>query len=117
MLAIPSALGIHYNTGLNSGRHFHATASDFGNRQSVWVGCGLVGGILALAQSRRAESEEKTAKYMESVRHQPELLLPFLQAMPKGGDLHVHLYGAIYAESMIDWRRRTLCAWIAALRS
>src|SRR6202790_2234823 len=23
--------------------------------------------------------------------------------MPKGGDLHVHLYGAIYAESMIDW--------------
>jgi adenosine deaminase len=52
----------------------------------------------------RAQSpEEKAAKYMDSVRHQPELLLPFLQAMPKGGDLHVHLSGAIYAESFIDW--------------
>jgi adenosine deaminase len=48
-------------------------------------------------------AEEKTAKYMESVRHQPGLLQAFLQQMPKGGDLHVHLYGAIYAESMIDW--------------
>jgi hypothetical protein len=48
-------------------------------------------------------AEEKTAKYMESVQHQPELLLPFLQEMPKGGDLHVHMSGAIYAENMIDW--------------
>lgn len=48
-------------------------------------------------------SEEKTAKYMESVRHQPGLLLAFLQEMPKGGDLHVHLSGAVYAESLIDW--------------
>ena len=59
---------------------------------------------LALAQSSRAQSpEEKTAKYLEAVRHQPGLLLAFLQQMPKGGDLHVHLGGAIYAESMIDW--------------
>ena len=48
-------------------------------------------------------SEEKAAKYMESVRQQPGLLLAFLQEMPKGGDLHVHLAGAIYAENMIDW--------------
>ena len=48
-------------------------------------------------------ASERAAKYMESVRHQPGLLLAFLQDMPKGGDLHVHLYGAIYAESMIDW--------------
>ena len=48
-------------------------------------------------------AEEKTAKYMESVRKQPELLLAFLQEMPKGGDLHIHLSGAIYAESLIDW--------------
>jgi adenosine deaminase len=48
-------------------------------------------------------AEQKTAKYMELVRHQPGLLLAFLQQMPKGGDLHIHLYGAIYAESMIDW--------------
>ena len=55
--------------------------------------------VLCLAQT----PEEKTAKYMESVRKQPELLLAFLQEMPKGGDLHIHLSGAIYAESLIDW--------------
>jgi adenosine deaminase len=48
-------------------------------------------------------TEERTAAYLESIRHQPSLLLAFLQQMPKGGDLHVHLSGAIYAESMIDW--------------
>ena len=56
------------------------------------------------AQGSRTESgEEKTANYMESVRHEPGLLLAFLQQIPKGGDLHVHLGGAVYAESMIDW--------------
>ena len=59
---------------------------------------GLLGG-LCLGES----PEDKTTKYMESVRHQPGLLLAFLQQMPKGGDLHNHLFGAIYAESMIDW--------------
>jgi adenosine deaminase len=56
------------------------------------------------AQTGSAQTpEEKAAKYFDSVRHQPGLLLAFLQQMPKGGDLHVHLSGAIYAESMIDW--------------
>ena len=60
--------------------------------------------VLCLAQISPAQSpEEKTARYFESVRHQPGLLLAFLQQMPKGGDLHVHLAGAIYAENMIDW--------------
>jgi adenosine deaminase len=60
--------------------------------------------VLVAAQVPRTQSaEEKTAKHLESVRHQPGLLLAFLQQMPKGGDLHVHLSGAVYAESMIDW--------------
>ena len=60
--------------------------------------------VLALGRTSAAESaEDKAAKYFESVRHNPGLLQTFLQEMPKGGDLHVHLYGAIYAESMIDW--------------
>jgi len=41
--------------------------------------------------------EEKTAKYFDSVRHQPGLLLAFLQQMPKGGDLHVHLNCVAFA--------------------
>jgi len=64
----------------------------------------LFAAILALAVFCSAQTaEERTARYMESVRHSPGLLLAFLQQMPKGGDLHVHLFGAIYAESMIDW--------------
>jgi adenosine deaminase len=47
--------------------------------------------------------EQRTARYMDSVRSQPPLLLAFLRRMPKGGDLHNHLSGAIYAESWIDF--------------
>ncbi|MGA8274307.1 MAG: adenosine deaminase [Candidatus Sulfotelmatobacter sp.] len=54
---------------------------------------------LAAAQS----SEQRTAHYLESVRKQPGLLLPFLRDFPKGGDLHNHLDGAIYAEDFIDF--------------
>ncbi|MGA3190764.1 MAG: adenosine deaminase [Bryobacteraceae bacterium] len=53
----------------------------------------------AAAQS----SEQRTARYLESVRKQPGLLLPFLRDLPKGGDLHNHLDGAIYAEDFIDF--------------
>jgi adenosine deaminase len=48
-------------------------------------------------------SEQKTARYLESIRNQPSLLLAFLHDMPKGGDLHNHLDGALYAEDIIDW--------------
>jgi adenosine deaminase len=46
--------------------------------------------------------EQSASSYFESVRQQPPLLLAFLRQMPKGGDLHNHLSGAIYAESFID---------------
>ena len=47
--------------------------------------------------------EQRTARYLNSVRQQPSLLLAFVEQMPKGGDLHNHLFGAIYAESYIRW--------------
>lgn len=55
-----------------------------------------------LAQSRLTD-EQRTAKYLQSVRSQPPLLLAFLRQMPKGADLHNHLSGSIYAESWIDF--------------
>jgi adenosine deaminase len=57
---------------------------------------------LAAAQSKPS-AEERAARYLESVRHQPSLALAFLREMPKGGDLHNHLSGSIYAESWIDF--------------
>jgi adenosine deaminase len=57
---------------------------------------------LAAAQSS-VNAEQRTAHYLESVRHQPSLLQIFLRDLPKGGDLHNHLDGAIYAEDFIDY--------------
>src|SRR5436305_3466090 len=48
-------------------------------------------------------SEQRTARHFESLRKSPPQLLAFLLAMPKGGDLHNHLSGAIYAESYVQW--------------
>jgi len=41
------------------------------------------------------DSEQRTARHFEAIRKQPPLLLTFLRDMPKGGDLHNHLFGAI----------------------
>lgn len=62
----------------------------------------LLSAAIAGAQSK-VSAEQRTAKYFQSVRHQPSLLLAFLRDMPKGGDLHNHLSGSIYAESWIDF--------------
>lgn len=61
-------------------------------------------------------AEQKTARYFESIRNQPSLLHVFLQKMPKGGDLHNHLVGAVYAESFIKFAVQDgLCVDRAAL--
>lgn len=63
-----------------------------------------------------ATAEQKTARYFESIRNQPLLFHNFLQQMPKGGDLHNHLVGAIYAESFIKFAVQDgLCVDRAAL--
>jgi hypothetical protein len=59
--------------------------------------------VLVAALAAAQTPEQKTAHYLDSIRHQPSLLLAFLRDVPKGGDLHNHLDGAIYAEDMIDW--------------
>src|SRR5690242_2951550 len=53
--------------------------------------------------SQRAAAEQKTATYFDSIRKSPPQQLAFLLKMPKGGDLHNHISGAIYAESYIAW--------------
>jgi adenosine deaminase len=50
-----------------------------------------------------ASAEQRTAAYFERVRADPNRLRPFLRQMPKGGDLHNHASGAIYAESYVRW--------------
>ncbi len=57
----------------------------------------------AHAAARPGASEAQTERYFESIRKDPNLLVAFLLQMPKGGDLHMHLSGAIYGETLIQW--------------
>ena len=48
-------------------------------------------------------NEARTAAYLQQIRDRPPYLDAFLRRMPKGGDLHSHLSGAVYAESYVRW--------------
>lgn len=70
----------------------------------------------------RGASEQRTASYFESIRKSPPKQMAFLLKMPKGGDLHNHLSGGIYAERYIEWaaqaglcvNNRTMALWVPA---
>ena len=52
----------------------------------------------------------------DQVKTSPPALRAFLLAMPKGGDLHSHLSGAVYAESYLRWGIEDgLCVDVARL--
>jgi adenosine deaminase len=57
----------------------------------------------AQSKSAAASPELRADRYFLSVRNQPLLLHIFLEQMPKGGDLHNHLSGSVYAESFIAY--------------
>lgn len=63
-----------------------------------------------VVKSAARSPEEATAHYLESIRKSPPRQLAFFLSMPKGGDLHNHLSGSIYAESYIKWAAdKNLC--------
>lgn len=66
---------------------------------------GFIPGLLLLLASPAASQDSSVAGPITftDAMEQPALLYPYLRAMPKGGDLHSHLTGAIYAESLIAW--------------
>lgn len=43
------------------------------------------------------------AAWLDRHLEQPTALRLFLQRFPKGGDIHTHLSGAVYAERYLDW--------------
>ncbi len=67
---------------------------------------------------RISEAEARTARAFLSYSHQgPLALRAFLAQFPKGADLHVHLSGAVYAETFIrDAAEDGLCVDPAALK-
>jgi adenosine deaminase len=53
------------------------------------------------SSTAQAEGERRGTLNLEAARTNPLQLRNFLKKMPKGGDLHNHLSGAVYAESWI----------------
>ncbi|MFL6210510.1 MAG: adenosine deaminase [Pyrinomonadaceae bacterium] len=75
----------------------------------------LLCGLTTQAQSPGGRAvggtpEQRTARHFATLRQSPPQLFAFLLRMPKGGDLHNHLSGAIYAESYVQWAAdKALC--------
>lgn len=46
---------------------------------------------------------QSVSDYLEKIRKNPAKLIAFFSQMPKGGDLHHHYSGSVYAESFIDY--------------
>ena len=72
----------------------------------------------ASAQPKRAiradGAESATARRFTAIRTNPLELRAFLREMPKGGDLHNHLSGSIYAESYLRWAADDQLCWVVA---
>jgi adenosine deaminase len=74
------------------------------HRPACFLACLVLAAVLhAQAPAPRAgEPETRAARAFEAAVHQgPLALQAFLAGFPKGADLHVHLSGAVYAESFI----------------
>lgn len=59
--------------------------------------------LLILFAASAIADEQSAARRLDELRGDPLLLRRFLEEMPKGGDLHEHLSGAVYAESYLEW--------------
>jgi adenosine deaminase len=62
-------------------------------------------------------SEQKATRALEAARKNPLALHALLETMPKGADLHMHLSGAIYAETFLrDAAADLLCVNLAKVK-
>src|SRR5436190_14715204 len=81
-------------------------------RRNVLIGAIVVVAVAVLAALLVAFAGDTavTAARFSAIRSDHTVLRAFLQRMPKGADLHVHLSGAVYAENLIAWAKdKKLC--------
>ncbi|GAA2590203.1 adenosine deaminase [Actinomadura fulvescens] len=70
---------------------------------------GVLGLAVSAAIAGPATAQEQPGgtagvdRYLDKVRHDPVRLRAFLRDLPKGGDLHTHLSGAVSTESLIGY--------------
>jgi adenosine deaminase len=98
------------------------------NLTCTGIPCAVLASFLLLCLQARAQTpapkaapgklspEQRAARAFEAARENPLELRAFLFSMPKGGDLHNHLAGAVYAESWIRaGAEDNLCVDLATL--
>ena len=71
---------------------------------ALTTGCAARSGVAGpIPASGASTLELRTAAYFDEIRSDPVATMMFLRQMPKGGDLHSHLSGAVYAETFLRW--------------
>lgn len=58
--------------------------------------------LLLLLFSGQVSLAQTVASYFEKNRNNEAIMTAFFTQMPKGGDLHTHYFGAIYAEALLE---------------
>ena len=66
---------------------------------------------LALLSAGSSSHAKSAATGFAIAKNDPVKLRNFLLRMPKGGDLHNHLTGTIYAESYLGWAAEDGKCW------
>ncbi|MDI4665720.1 adenosine deaminase [Xanthobacter autotrophicus] len=75
-------------------------------RRRIWIAVILAVAAVLLARLfvvTRDLPGTVTAAHFETLRADHPRMRAFLHRMPKGGDLHTHLSGAVYAERFLAW--------------
>jgi hypothetical protein len=76
-----------------------------GDPHTPATGVASAGARAPAACDTPAACEARASAKVEALRHDPAGLAALLHRFPKGGDLHNHLAGAVYAESYLAWAR------------
>ena len=71
-------------------------------RAPVRMLCLCLAMALPAAQAQQSPEARTARAFTHAAQQSPLALHAFLEAMPKGGDLHMHLAGAVYAETLLD---------------
>lgn len=67
-----------------------------------WFGALFFLSVFGLAQAQPTAHESLISEWLNEMRQDVPMLRQFFQRMPKGGDLHHHFSGSIYAETLLE---------------
>lgn len=73
------------------------------NSIQKWLVAALIFCTSLSTLSAQITAEKYATDYLNSIRDNRALLTVFFQQMPKGGDLHHHFSGSVYAETYFDF--------------